>query len=202
MPMKARVPILTWHAMHVAGHIYADNDHVAFREDLETVHALGLRIVPLAEIAAALVEGRFDTLAGCVGLSLDDGSDFDYHDLPHPAWGPQRGMAGILADFRARHGIVPHATTFVIASPAAREELDRTCMIGCRWWNDDWWGTAERSGLMAVESHGWDHNHESLAETATTARRGTFHVESSDEAHAEIVQAAARIRERRGRAGN
>jgi hypothetical protein len=188
--------------MHVAGEGYPDNDHVAFRDDLETIRVLGLRIAPLHEIANALAQGRLDQLAGCVGLSFDDGSDFDFHDLPHPSWGPQRGMARILEDFRTRHGVAPHATTFVIASPEARETLDRTCMIGCRWWNEDWWPEAEHSGLLAVENHGWDHNHESLAATATTAPRGTFRVESADEAETEIVQAASRIRELRGRGGD
>jgi peptidoglycan/xylan/chitin deacetylase (PgdA/CDA1 family) len=200
------VPILTWHAMHVDGPAYRENDHTAFRDDLEAIHRLGYRVVPLHEIASALVEGRLESLRGCVGLSFDDGSDFDFHDLPHPAWGPQRGIARILADFRARHGTAAqptlHATTFVIVSPAAREELDRTCMIGCRWWNDDWWREAERGGLMAVESHSWDHNHESMAATATRAPRAGFQIENSAEADVEILQAAEVLRELRGRGGD
>src|SRR5512142_291153 len=189
-PMKrdGRVPILTWHAMHVDGPDYARNDHVAFARDIETIHALGLTIVPLAAIADAVIDGRLGDLAGCVGLSFDDGSDFDFHDLPHPAQGVQRGMLGILSDFRARHGAAAqprlHATSFAIAAPTARKSLDETCMIGCRWWNDDWWRAAESTGLMAVESHSWDHNHESLERTATAAARGTFRV--ADEREAEI----------------
>jgi len=205
MKRTARVPVLTWHAMHVAGPDYRVNDHAAFARDLETLHALGLKIVPLAAIADALVAGRLDELQGCVGLSMDDGSDFDFHDLPHPAWGPQRGMLGILADFRARHGAEAqprlHATSFAIVSPEARDELDRTCMIGCRWWNDDWWRAAEASGLMAVESHSWDHNHDSLERTATTAPRGAFAVRDEREAGIEVGEAARRLRELRGRAG-
>jgi hypothetical protein len=192
--------------MHVSGHGYGQNDHAAFREDLEWIHGAGMRIVPLHAIAAALRAGRLDALAGCVGLSLDDGSDFDFRDLPHPAWGPQRGMAGILADFRARHGrdAQPglHATSFTIVSPEARAELDRTCMIGCRWWNDDWYREAEAGGLVAVESHGWDHNHASLASTATRAPRGGFDIRDRGEAEIEIGHAASRLRELRGRAGD
>ena len=199
------VPILTWHAMHVAGRDYASNDHVAFRDDLETLHRLGMRIVPLREIARALAERRLEALRGCVGLSFDDGSDFDFHDLPHPAWGPQRGMTRILADFRARHGPEAqpglHATSFAIVSPAAREELDRTCMIGCRWWNDDWWAAAEATGLLAVESHGWDHNHDSLQRTAASAPPGAFDLRTDADAEAQIGQAMPWLRERRGRGG-
>lgn len=202
---SAAVPILTWHAMSVNGDGYATNDHVAFREDLERIHAAGLRVVPLHAIARALREGTLDALRGCVGLSFDDGSDFDFHDLPHPSWGPQRAMAGILADFRARHGAEAqphlHATTFTIVSPAARAELDRTSMVGCRWWNDAWYREAEAGGLLSVESHGWDHNHESLAATDSTAPRGTFELKDAGEAEAEIARAARELRELRGRGG-
>ena len=202
----AAVPILTWHAMSVNGADYATNDHIAFREDLERLHAARLRIVPLRAIVAALREGRLESLRGCVGLSFDDGSDFDFHDLPHPRWGPQRGMAGMLADFRARHGpdAQPdlHATSFTIVSPEARAELDRTCMIGGRWWNDAWYREAEASGLLAVESHGWDHNHVSLSSTATSASRGTFDIREGHEAEVEIGHAAAVLRDLRERGGD
>lgn len=191
--------------MQVGGPDYARNDHVAFREDLEALHAGGWRIVPLREIARALVEARLHDLRGCVGLSFDDGSDFDYHDLPHPSWGPQRGMANILADFRARHGSDAqpslHATSFSIVSPEARLLLDRTCMIGCRWWNHDWWPRAERDGLMAIESHSWDHNHESLEHTASSAPRGTFAIAREVDADHEIATASRVLRQLRGRDG-
>lgn len=206
MKSTGRVPVLTWHAQRVDGNDYPSNDHVAFARDLETLHAMGLRIVPLAAIAQALVEGTLGLLQGCVGLSLDDGSDFDFHDLPHPTWGPQRGIARILGDFRARHGASAqprlHATSFAIVSPEARTALDRTCMIGCGWWNHDWWPAAEATGLMAIESHGWDHNHESLERTATDAPRGAFDVREPTEAELEIGQAARVLRELRARPGD
>jgi hypothetical protein len=199
------VPVLTWHAMNVAGTGYRDNEHVGFREDLETIQRLGLRVVPLADIARALVEGRLGQLRGCVGLSFDDGSDFDWHDLPHPAWGPQRGMGRILADFRARHGAAAqprlHATSFAIVAREARAALDRTCMIGCRWWNDDWWREAEASGLLSIESHGWDHNHESLERTVARAPRGAFDLTTQADADAEIAAASRELRRLRGRGG-
>jgi hypothetical protein len=202
---RAVIPILTWHAMNVGGPGYGVNDHVAFREDLEWLHGRGMRVVPLARIVEALRNDNLAALAGCVGLSFDDGPDFDFHDVPHPAWGPQRGMARLLEDFRARHGAAAqpglHATSFTVVSPAARAELDRTCMIGCRWWNDDWYAAAEARGLLAIESHGWDHNHASLRETATTARRGTFDIRDPAEAEVEVARAAAVLRRLRGRDG-
>jgi hypothetical protein len=205
MKRSGRVPILTWHPQRVGGNDYASNDHVAFAQDLETIQRQGLRVVSLQSIARALVRGDLDSLQGCVGLSIDDGTDFDFHDLPHPAWGPQRGFARILADFRENHGFdaqpTLHLTSFAIVSPAAREALDRTCMIGCRWWDDDWWREAEASGLMAIESHGWDHNHESLAHTETAAPRGTFDIREPGDAEREIGNAAIVLREKRGRPG-
>jgi hypothetical protein len=200
-----RIPILTWHAQRVDGNDYASNDHVAFAHDLETIHRMGLRVVSLREIAEALVQRRLDRLHGCVGLSIDDGTDFDFHDLPHPTWGAQRSILRILEDFRARHGAEAqpalHVTSFAVVSPEARAQLDRTCMIGCKWWNDDWWAEAENTGLMAVESHGWDHNHASLDHTETTAERGTFDVRDAGEAEREIGNAAVVLREKRGRGG-
>lgn len=206
MPRTAAVPVLTYHSMKVSGTGHADNDHVAFAEDLERIHALGLRIVPAREVARACVEGRLDSLRGSVALTLDDGPDFDARDLPHPVWGMQRGMLGILQDFRARHGADAqpglHATSFVIVSPEARAELDRREMIGRGWWNDTWWREAEATGLMAIESHSWDHNQLSLERTAANAPRGTFAISSPAEAHAEITQATQYLRERRGRPGD
>lgn len=205
MKRSPRIPILTWHPQRVDGNDYATNDHLAFARDLETIHRLGLRIVPLQEIARALVERKLHRLQGCVGLSIDDGTDFDFHDLPHPSWGPQRGFMRILEDFRATHGFAAqprlHATSFVVVSPEARGELDRTCMMGCHWWNDDWWPQAEASGLMAIESHGWDHNHASLERTETSAPRGTFDLADAGDAEREIGNAAIVLREKRGRSG-
>jgi peptidoglycan/xylan/chitin deacetylase (PgdA/CDA1 family) len=205
MNRPARVPVLTWHPMNVSSPDYAGNEHFAFREDLETLHRLGLTVVPAMEVARAVVEKRLEELRGCVALTFDDGSDFDFHDLPHPRWGPQRSMARILADFRARHGRdaqpTLHATSFVIVSPAARAELDRACMIGCRWWNDDWWARAEREGLIAIESHGWDHNHDSLAATVAAAPRGSSDLATREDARAEIAHASSSLAARRERPG-
>ena len=203
---SAKVPILTWHATDVAGADHATNDHVAFREDLELLHRLGMRVVPLAVIARALVRHELNSLSGCVGVSLDDGSDFDFHDLPHPTWGVQRSMINILDVIRARHGLSAqpslHVTSFTVVSPEARRVLDSTCMIGCGWWNDSWYAQAERRGIMAVENHSWDHNHASLPATVTQAPRGRFMIDDDAGAEAEIGQAARALRSLRGRGGD
>jgi hypothetical protein len=205
MSRAAAVPVLTWHSMYVAGASYETNDHVRLREDLAALHAAGAQIVSLREIARALVAGHLDELRGCVGLSFDDAPDFDFLDVPHSARGTQRSMANVLADFRARHGDAQprlHATSFAIVSPEARAELDATCMLGLGWWNDAWWKDAEATGLISVESHGWDHNHEGLRHSVATAPRGTFDLATRADADAEIAQASRFLRQRRGRDGD
>ena len=188
-----RVPVLTYHSNNIGGNDYADNDHVALAEDLRLIHRMGRRIVPLARVVDALLGAVPESaVESAVALSFDDGSWFDWHDLDHPTCGPQRGFAGILRDFAAETGAAVHATSFVIVSPDARTILDRTCMVGRGWWGDEWWPAAQREGLLAIESHSWDHNHDTLPFTAQRAQhKGTFRsIDSYADADAELRQAA------------
>jgi peptidoglycan/xylan/chitin deacetylase (PgdA/CDA1 family) len=187
-----RTPVLTYHSNNVGGSGYANNDHVALAADLRRIHALGLRIVPLSLVVDAFLgiapEAAVDR---AVAISFDDGSWFDWHDLDHPTCGRQRSFANVLRDFAAETGAVAHATSFVIVSPGARAILDRTCLIGRGWWSDDWWPLAESEGLIAIESHSWDHNHHTLPVTAQHAQiKGTFRsIDTFEDADAEIRQA-------------
>ena len=188
-----RVPVLTYHSINIHGNDYAGNDHVALAADLRLLHRLGRRIVPLATVVDVLLGAApAAAVENAVALSFDDGSWFDWHDLEHPSWGPQRGFAGILRDFAAETGAAVHATSFVIVSPEARAILDRTCMVGRGWWGDEWWPTAQREGLIAIESHSWDHNHDTLPATVQHAqRKGTFRtIDCWADADAELRQAA------------
>ncbi|HJT98147.1 MAG TPA: polysaccharide deacetylase family protein [Rhodanobacteraceae bacterium] len=187
-----RVPVLAYHSNNVGGNDYADNDHVALAEDLRTIRGLGLRIVPLSLVVDALLgEAPEAAVERAVAISFDDGSWFDWHDLDHPAFGPQRAFAGVLRDFATETGARVHATSFVIVSPDARATLDRTCLAGRGWWGDDWFDAAEHEGLIAIESHSWDHNHHTLPETAQHAlQKGTFRtIDTYADADAEIRQA-------------
>jgi peptidoglycan/xylan/chitin deacetylase (PgdA/CDA1 family) len=152
--------------MTMSGNDYENNDHVALANDIEVIDAANYRILPLHKVVSTwLKDPRSFDAHRIVALTCDDGSDFDFRDISHQVWGMQRSMLNILRDFRARK---PHSqpelfiTSFVIVSPEARAIMDRTCMIGRGWWNDDWWPAAVRSGLMGIASHSWDHNHESL----------------------------------------
>lgn len=187
-----RAVVLTYHSNNVLGHDYAQNDHVALASDLAMLAALRIPVVPLQRVVDAL-DAPHTLPERCVALSCDDGSWFDWHDLEHPTLGMQRSFANVLGDAVTTRPAVPvHLTSFVIVSPQAREELDRTCLIGRGWWGEDWWQAALDSGRMAVESHSWDHHHDTLASTATGKPGGSFrNVDDAAAADIEIRQASA-----------
>jgi hypothetical protein len=199
-----RVPVLTYHAVNISGNDYANNDHVAFAADLRLIDDLGLRIVPVHWIVDQLLGVTDRNLAGCVALTCDDGSDFDFYDLDYPTYGPQRSLFNILRDFRAErgHDAQPdlHLTSFVIASPEAREQIDRLCLVGRGWMRETWWPQAAASGLMAIECHSWEHNHPALDETGGVGTpRGSFSaIDTRARAEHEIAQAIAYLASRVG----
>jgi hypothetical protein len=158
-----RVPVLTYHSINIRGTDYADNDLVAFGEDLEHLNRAGWRVVPLGWITDQLLGRATRDLTRCVALTCDDGTALDHDNLVHPTAGPQVSIFNRLRAFRARHGagVQPdlHMTSFVIASPRARQAIDTKAILGQDWMRDDWWAAASASGLMAIENHSWDHNH-------------------------------------------
>src|SRR6185437_11759995 len=164
------VPVLTYHSLTVQGSDYRDNDHVAFASDLRTITSLGYRVVSLDRVVRwhgdAILGLEPPDAGGTVAVSFDDGTDFDYHDLPHPTCCVQRSMLNLMRDFVAEAGpdAQPglHGTSFVIASGEARSTLDRTCIIGKNWMRDSWWGAAVATGLLGIGNHSWTHNHPSL----------------------------------------
>lgn len=199
------VPVLTYHSLTVQGSDYRDNDHVAFASDLRTITSLGYRVVSLDRVVRwhgdAILGLEPPDAGGTVAVSFDDGTDFDYHDLPHPTCGVQRSMLNLMRDFVAEAGpdAQPdlHGTSFVIASGEARSTLDRTCIVGKNWMRDSWWGAAVATGLLGVGNHSWTHNHPSLpvALRAAGGQGGSFRdVASFDVAEAEIATAAKAIR--------
>ncbi len=186
------IPVLTYHATNIDGNDYADNDHVALEQDLRLIDALGWRILPLHRVVELHLAGRADETRNAVALSFDDGSHWDWYDIHHHRHGRQRSLAGILRDFRAETGRPDvHATAFVIASPQARQTLDRTCLLNRGWWTDEWWPQAKWAGI-AIENHSWDHNHDTLETTAQRhGRKGEFFsIETYEECDIEVRQAA------------
>jgi hypothetical protein len=170
--------VLCYHSHRILGDDYARNDHVALAADLCTIHALGGRVVSLATLVDAITADRRSTPDDAsveVAITFDDGPVYDAVDFVHPRFGAQRGFLGILRDFAAEVGTraqpSPCATSFVIASPAARRCMEQTydrahSYVGDDALNDDWWDEAIASGLLAIANHSWDHLHEGMAVVA------------------------------------
>lgn len=201
--MNDRFVILAWHSINVLDNTRGGNDLVAFSEDLALLDRLDWVILPLAEALARLDAGALPDRTAV--LTLDDGSILDFHDFDHPTCGRQASALNRLRDFASAlpddspHR--PHASSFVIASPEARDELDRVDYMSLGVWPDDWWSEANATGLMSIESHSWDHNHASLAHTAQRDnQRGDFRrIDTGAECRAEVDRASDYIEKRAGR---
>ncbi|MGE4070865.1 MAG: polysaccharide deacetylase family protein [Lysobacterales bacterium] len=205
MAAPTSIPILTYHALHAPGWDYHSNDHVALEQDLASIRELGFRVVPLATIAEAVIDGAVADLAAqrVLGISLDDGTDHDYLDFSHPGYGHLKSMARVLRESGQALGYPEGpatATAFVIASAQARTQLDRTCIAGRGQWRDVWWEEAAREGILAIANHSWDHLHPTLdSVVAKHAERGRFDtVHDFDDAEREIGDAQRLLRERLG----
>lgn len=200
-----RAAILTYHSQNINGCDYRSNDHVALREDLALLSAFQRSIVSVRAVVDALLElSDPDAVDGAVALSCDDGTLFDWHDRAHPVHGPQRSFANLIADAAARTGRpAPVLTSFVVASPVARREIDEGCYGGIPYSDDDWWVPASASGRVAIENHSWDHAHTCVATIRQREqRKGTFvGVDNWDDADAQVRAAAdfidARLPDRR-----
>ena len=164
-----KIPVLTYHSINVLRNTYEGNDHLALKSDLNTIKKLGYTIIPLSQVVD-WHQGELtdEDVSRTVAITFDDGSWFDYHDLYHPTCGMQRSMFNILKDFQDQSDPPEsvHATSFVISSPEARSSLDKSCMIGKDWWGEQWWLTAQNSGLLDIECHSWDHVHTELDQVA------------------------------------
>jgi peptidoglycan/xylan/chitin deacetylase (PgdA/CDA1 family) len=182
--MALRVPVLMYHGCVVDGVEYSNNTHVAFAHDLRALTELGFTITSLTDVVDALLCGsRLPDRA--VAITFDDGTDFDYHDLPHPLHGLQRSIINIMRDFRVSTSgdLQPHlhATSFVIVSPSARRDIDHKDLIGQDWIRDTWWKPAVESGLLGIANHSWDHNHPNVRHDVPRRETGTFKVIDSEE---------------------
>jgi len=191
---KLSVPVLTYHSQNIRGSSHAHNDHIALQQDLQALHQTGYRVMPLNWLTDWLEGQRDDaSIADSVVLTFDDGCDFDVRDLEYPGHGPQRSFEGILRDFLEQSAAprpALHATSFVIASREARKTIDAGSLFGHGWISDDWWQPTDAGGLIAIENHGWDHNHPDLA----GGQRGAFHtVNTYEQCRQQVVQSADAI---------
>lgn len=171
--MDPRGFVLTFHSHNISGGDWATNDHVALDRALALLERLRIPVLRLLDVARHLRAGRFSRLPerfACI--TFDDGSDYDWRDLDFPGHGPQRSMGAILrAHSRKLLGLLwtrrAHATSFVIASAEARREIGATALGDAALMTDTWWRAAQRSGLMDLGTHGWNHVHPAVAEMAS-----------------------------------
>lgn len=191
-----QVPVLAYHASHIDGVSYTDNDHVALAQDLATLTALGWRVVPLSWVVDQRLGSDERDLRRCVALTCDDGTVLDVADVDLPDIGPVRGFVGCLADATGQPDA--HITSFVIADPLVRSRLDAQCLRGLGWMGEDWWPSAATSGRLAIECHSWDHNHpvlDACVEHGMT-RGDFFQIDSEPRARLEVDQAVAYLNDR------
>ena len=125
----------TSQSQNVAGSDTANNDHVALAADLDAMNAAGCQFVPLSTMIDRVFSGApLNGEAPLLSLTFDDGCDYDVRSLEFPGYGVQPGLLQIMESFIERHGSEAqpglHATSFVIASPAARRIIDRTSLFG------------------------------------------------------------------------
>ncbi len=168
---RMRVPVLAYHAANLAGPDNPRDDQSAFAADLDALHSAGWRVVPLRWVVEQYLGLVQRDLTRCVALSCDDGTDLDWRGVDWPGIDHKPGMREILLKFRRRHGgdAQPdlHLSCFVIASQQARQRMDATCLLGQGWMGDDWWQAAQRSQLLSIECHSWDHNHACLEDSGS-----------------------------------
>ena len=161
--------ILTFHSQNISGNTCETNDHVALNECVEFLQRERIPVLRLLDVVRRLRRGTFSSLpARFACITFDDGTNFDWQDIPYPNHGPQISMGSIL---RARSFHLMGswwlrricATSFVIASPDARTEISMSWVGRPDMISDDWWRDAQKSGLMDIGSHGWDHVHPSVS---------------------------------------
>jgi polysaccharide deacetylase len=191
-----RIPVLAYHALNAPGIDYESNDHIALEEDLRVIRRLGFSIAPLTQIARYTFSSARSPLdrGKWVGLSFDDGTDYDFLDFDHPVIGHIKSFKTILEEWSASAPRAKDAATgvsFVIASPQARKVLDQVCIGGPDRWRDSWWASAAEGGTICIGNHSWDHTHPALERIAQRDQlKGTFYgIDNLNDAMAQIVQA-------------
>ncbi|MDR9453968.1 MAG: polysaccharide deacetylase family protein [Wenzhouxiangella sp.] len=159
--------ILTYHSLHARDWSYASNDHLALAQDLEILRRLDYCVLTLHQLIEAVAQSTVDHLPSrCVALICDDGVDQDVFDFYHPEW-------GLLLSFKTTierqiaSGYQASMTSFVIACPEARRQLDEECIAGRGQWTDDWWGDVAALDYWDIGCHSWDHNHPALISRVT-----------------------------------
>lgn len=196
-------PVLAYHSQNIYANCYGRNDHISLRQDLRAIQVSGRRVVPLQWLVDCLLGIRPQTdLNGAVCITFDDGCNMEVFDLEFPGFGTQQSFLNILKEFKAEYvdqGQADlQATTFVIASPQVRQQIDKDSLFGNDWMSDDWWAATQNEGMLDIQSHGWDHKHPTQdVQGSDTREHGRFDkVDTYEECELQVRQAGDLIAQR------
>jgi peptidoglycan/xylan/chitin deacetylase (PgdA/CDA1 family) len=178
-----------------------ERDYQILPEVLRWLHREKIIIVSALEIANRLVAGTLASLPPrCCALTFDDGMDLDFEDVMHPVRGHQPAFATIMREFeeecaRDSESVNIHATSFVIASPLARAQIQERELLGYPWMSDRWWRPAVASGRFYLGNHSWDHVSQSVDTVKQRdQKKGDFAaIDNYDDANAQIRKAREMI---------
>jgi hypothetical protein len=192
-----RMAILCYHSDRVLGNTHGTNDHLALEEDLRVINKEGFKIVPLRWLVEWFL-GKRGCSKNFVAITFDDGCNADWLDFDHPTHGFVKSFNRILKEFQAEVGNEQpylQASSFVIASPVARQLINNKSFPGWNLLNDHWWKAAEDSGMFKIYNHSWDHSHPAVDVVCQRKNlKGTFACfETHEECQCEIEQAAGYI---------
>lgn len=186
------ISVLAYHAANIEGNEYHNNDHIALISDLKLFTELGVKIIS-ADTLVSWLNGQIqlDEQVNYVVITFDDGNELDFTDWEHPKYGNQVSFYNALI----QSPLKTHATAFVIASPQARETLERTCLGGNHLLGEKWWADAEKTTYMSIENHSWDHLHPTLDNVCQqdNIKENFAKIESFEDAEAQIKQATKYI---------
>ncbi|MDR2174059.1 MAG: polysaccharide deacetylase family protein [Burkholderiales bacterium] len=163
------VPVLCYHSSHIWGTTYSQNNHTALEEDLRYLLSAQYRLLSPLALALALRQENDALLEEkLVCITFDDGMDFDYFDQEHKDAGFVKSFHTILNQSSLQKTVVgknaskaASSVGFVVASAAARQAIDQTC-LGRNQFCDSWWRECAQQGIIGIGNHSWDHTHEAL----------------------------------------
>lgn len=205
-PAGFSVPVFCYHCCVMNGATYETNDHIALAQDLKLFAKKGYEVLPLTTLVDVL-RGILPTeiIAGrkLVGLSFDDGANFDYYGYEDKRGDHNDSFYTILKDsedWLPQLSEGPRAVSFVIASPEARAILDHTCANGQNEWTDEWWPHCAEGNIIGIANHSWDHVHDTLPTVRQREnKKGSFFaIDTFEDAEAQIADAQYYIKEKTG----
>lgn len=191
-----QVPILCYHSWTV-GQDYLSDNHKALESDLKLLSRKGYSLLPVSQLVSILSgETPASAISGkkVVCITFDDGKSFDFNDDHVDGIGSITSFHTLLKQSQTSLPLAmegERAVSFVIASPNARAELQRSLKDHPEQWQDDWWLTCANEGIIGIANHSWDHLHESVDQVRQREnKKGSFFdIDNYEDADGQILAA-------------